>query len=180
MTKFTIHFKSSQIILLPTCCYRKLIRNQVLVCQRILNIGWILQLSFFSLKNDNYKDIEDINVIYQFAINTAARATHIQLYALTRGIAMRLRARNKKATEDTSNVLFEKMLELIQNISVIICKASPAHNQYVGDCLQCSLFCQKCYTMFGIKGTIFQVLFEAPYAILYHHGLELPDIFQMI
>ncbi len=28
--------------------------------------------------------------------------------------------------------------------------------------------------MFGIKGKIFQVLYEAPYAILYHHGLELP------
>ncbi len=27
---------------------------------------------------------------------------------------------------------------------------------------------------FGIKGTIFQVLYEAPFAILYHYGLELP------
>ena len=38
------------------------------------------------------------------------------------------------------------------------------------------MFCQKCDCWFGIKGTIFQVLFEAPYAILYHHGLELPEI----
>ena len=65
------------------------------------------------------------------------------------------------------------MLELIQDISVIICKASPAHNQYVGDCHQCRLYCYTCYTAFGTKGTIFQVLFEAPYAILYHNGLEL-------
>ena len=28
---------------------------------------------------------------------------------------------------------------------------------------------------FGIRGTIIQVLYEAPYAILYHHGLELPE-----
>ena len=37
-------------------------------------------------------------------------------------------------------------------------------------------FWQKCCTTIGINGTIFQVLFEAPYAILYHHGLELPEI----
>jgi len=95
---------------------------------------------------------------------------------MAHGIAMRLKARNKQATEDTSNVLFETMLELIQDISVIIHKASPVHNQYVGDCHQCSLFCQKCYNTFGIKGAIFQVLYEAPYAALYHHGLELPEI----
>jgi hypothetical protein len=29
--------------------------------------------------------------------------------------------------------------------------------------------------LFGIKGTIFQVLYESPYAILYHHGLKLPE-----
>ncbi len=37
------------------------------------------------------------------------------------------------------------------------------------------MFCYKCQTSFGIKGTVFQVLYEAPYAILYHHGLELPE-----
>jgi hypothetical protein len=36
------------------------------------------------------------------------------------------------------------------------------------------LYCSKCFSPFGIKGTIFQVLYEAPYAILYHYGLELP------
>jgi len=72
--------------------------------------------------------------------------------------------------------MFETPLELIRNISVIICKASPVHTHYVGDCHQCRLYCYKCYTLFGIKGTIFQVLYEAPYAILYHHGLEFSEI----
>ena len=72
----------------------------------------------------------------------------------------------KKITEDTSNVMFETKFELIQDISVIICKASPVHTQYVGDCHQCRLYCYKCFCLFGIKGTIFQVLYEAPYAIL--------------
>jgi hypothetical protein len=71
--------------------------------------------------------------------------------------------------------MFETTLELIQDISVIIRKASPVHTQYVGDCHQCRLYCYKCFSLFGIKGTIFQVLYEAPYAILYHHGLELPE-----
>ena len=88
---------------------------------------------------------------------------------------MRLKARNKKTTEDTSNVMFESTLELIQDISVILRKASPVHTQYVGDCHQCRLYCYKCFSSFGIKGTIFQVLYEAPYGILYHHGLELPE-----
>jgi hypothetical protein len=127
------------------------------------------------LKNDKKKDIEDINVIFEFAIDVAARATQIPLNVLTHGIAMRLKARNKKITEDTSNVIFETTLELIQDISVIIQKASPVHTQYVGDCHQCRLYCYKCYTAFGIKGTIFQVLYEAPYAILYHHGFVLPE-----
>ena len=54
-------------------------------------------------------------------------------------------------------------------------KASPVHTEYVGDCHQCWLYCYKCISLFGIKGTIFQVIYEAPYAILYHHGLELPE-----
>jgi hypothetical protein len=120
-------------------------------------------------------DIENINVPFQFAIDIAARATQIPLKALTHGIAMRLKARSKKTAEDTSHVMFETTLELIQAISVIIRKASPVHTQYVGDCHECQLYCYKCYTAFGIKGTIFQVLYEAPYAIVYHHGLELPE-----
>jgi hypothetical protein len=126
------------------------------------------------LKKKN-KDIEDIHVIFQFAIDVAASATQIPLPALTHGIAMRLKARSKKTAEDTSHVMFETTLELIQDITVMIRKASPLHTQYVGDCHQCRLYCYKCYTPFGIKGTIFQVLYEAPYAIVYHHGLELPE-----
>ena len=108
------------------------------------------QLSFF-LKNDKKQDIEDDNVIFEFSINIAARATQIPLNVLTHGIAMCLKARTKKTTEDTSNVIFKTMLELIQNISVIIRKAIPVYTQYVGDCHQCRLFCYKCGSSFGIK-----------------------------
>ena len=45
----------------------------------------------------------------------------------------------------------------------------------MGDCHQCRLYCNKCNISFGIKSTIFEVLYKAPYAILYHHGLELPE-----
>jgi hypothetical protein len=127
------------------------------------------------LKNAKKQDIENINVKFKFAINVAARATQIPLRALTHGIAMRLKARSKKTADDTSNVMFETTLELIQEISVTIQKASPVHTQYVGDCHECRLYCYKCFSLFGIKGTIFQILYEAPYAILYHHGLELPE-----
>ena len=117
-----------------------------------------------------------INVPFQFAIDVASRATQIPLIELTHGIAMRLKTRNKKLSEDTSNVIFETRLELIQDIvAVIIRKASPVHTQYVGDCHQCCLYCYNCFTPFGIKRTIFQVLYEAPYALLYHHGFELPE-----
>jgi len=58
-------------------------------------------------------DIENINVIFQFAIDVAAHATQIPLRALTHGIAMRLKARGKKTADDTSNVMFETTLELI-------------------------------------------------------------------
>ena len=134
---------------------------------------WINDPIEYLLKNA--EDIENIHVPFQFAIDVAARATQIPLKALTHGIAMRLKARSKKTAEDTSHVMFETTLELIQNISVMIRKASPVHTQYVGDCHQCRLYCYKCYTPFGIKGTIFQVLYEAPYAIVYHHGLERPE-----
>jgi hypothetical protein len=127
------------------------------------------------LKNDKKLNIEDINIIFQFAIDLAADGTQIPLSMLTHGIAMRLKTKNKKTTEDTSNVVFETTLELIQDISVVLRKASPVHTQYVGDCHQCRLYCSVCDVTFGIKSTIFDVLYEAPYAILYHHGLELPE-----
>jgi len=53
-------------------------------------------IEFFFLKNDKKQNIEDIYVIFEFAIDIAARATQIPLYVLTHGIAMRLKARNKK------------------------------------------------------------------------------------
>ncbi len=134
-------------------------------------------------KTADKHDVKDKNVIFQFAIDVAARATHIPLCALTHGIVMRLKAKGKKhvdargktTADDTSNFIFETTLELIQNISVSIRKASPEITEYVGDCHECRLYCTKCFFPFGIKGTIFQVLYEAPYAILYHYGLELPN-----
>ena len=47
------------------------------------------------LKNDKKQDIEDINVIFQFAIDVEAHGTQIPLSMLSHGIAMRLQARNK-------------------------------------------------------------------------------------
>jgi hypothetical protein len=138
------------------------------------NENWMDGPIKYFLKNDKNKNIDDINVIFQFAIDLAAIGTQIPLSALTHGIAMRLKAKTKKTTEDTSNVIFETTLELIQDIFVTIRKASPVHTQYVGDCHQCRLSCYRCGSLFGIKGTIFQILYEAPYAILYHYGLELP------
>ena len=81
---------------------------------------WISSPIDHFLKYDKNQDIEDINVIFEFAIDIAARATQISLQAFTHVIAMQLKARNKKATKDTSNVIFETTLELIQNISVIM------------------------------------------------------------
>jgi hypothetical protein len=134
-------------------------------------------------KTADEHDVKDINNIFQVAIDVAARATQIPLCALTHGIVMRLKAKGKKhvdargktTADDTTNVMFETTLELIQNISVSIRKASPVHTEYVGDRHECRLYCTKCFFPFGIRGTIFQVLYEAPYAILFHHGLELPN-----
>ena len=53
------------------------------------------------LKTANKHDIENINVIFQFAINVAARVTQIPLCALTHGIVMRLKARGKKNVNDS-------------------------------------------------------------------------------
>ncbi len=90
-----------------------------IVCPQIMRIGWMDQLNIF-LKNKNKQNIDDINVIFQFALNVAARGSQISLSMLTHGIDMRLKARNKKSTEDTSNVIFETPLELVQDVSVII------------------------------------------------------------
>ena len=52
---------------------------------------------------------------------------------------------------------------------------SPYHNRFVGNSHRCTLYCSKCETFFGITDTIAKVLVEAPFAILYHYGLELPE-----
>ena len=72
-----------------------------------VNENWIDESIESFLKNDKKLNIEDINIIFQFAINLAAVGTQIPLSMLTHGIAMRLKTKNKKTTEDTSNVVFE-------------------------------------------------------------------------
>ena len=49
---------------------------------------WMNSPIVFFLRNDNNEDIEDINVIFEFAIDIAACATQIPLKVLTHGIAM--------------------------------------------------------------------------------------------
>ena len=50
----------------------------------------------YFLKNDKKQDIEDINVIFQFAIDVAAHGTQIPISMLTHGIVMRLKAKKQK------------------------------------------------------------------------------------
>ena len=50
--------------------------------------NWLNEPIKYFLKNDEKHDIEDINVIFQFAINVAGHGTQIPLNMLTHGIAM--------------------------------------------------------------------------------------------
>jgi hypothetical protein len=84
------------------------------------NENWMDEPIEYFLKNEKKQNIDDINAIFQFALDVAAHGSQIPLSMLTHGIAMRLKARTKKKTEDTSNLIFETMLQLIQDISVII------------------------------------------------------------
>ncbi len=63
----------------------------------------------YFLKNDKKQDIENINVIFEFAISIAARATQIPLNVLTHDIAMRLKARNKKTRDKCLNASLNKV-----------------------------------------------------------------------
>ena len=58
--------------------------------------NWMNEPIKYCLKNDKKQDIDEINVIFQVAIDVAAHGTQIPLRMLTHGIAMRLKARNKK------------------------------------------------------------------------------------
>ena len=71
--------------------------------------------------------------------------------------------------------IHEITLELVQYVSVSLESASANHKVFVGDCHSCTLYCKKFNRTFGVRGNIFQVLAEAPHAILYHHGLELTE-----
>jgi len=90
------------------------------ICVAVDVDHWINSPIESFMNNNRDQDINDINVVFEVAIKISAHATQIPLNMLTHDIAMRLKARNKKATKDTSNVMFEMTLELIQIISVII------------------------------------------------------------
>ena len=49
---------------------------------------WMNEPIVFFLKNDKQQDIEDMNVIFEFAISIAARATQIPLNLFTCRIAI--------------------------------------------------------------------------------------------
>jgi hypothetical protein len=82
--------------------------------------SWINDPIESFLKTAKQDDIENINFIFQFAIDVAARKTQVPLCALTHGIVMRLKERGKKTSDDNTNFMFETTLELIHNIFVTI------------------------------------------------------------
>jgi hypothetical protein len=83
--------------------------------------------------------------------------------------------RNKKTSIQNAPNFYETTMELIQFVLVKLTRVSPYHDKFVGDSHRCTLYCAKCETFFGITDTICKVLTEAPFAILYHYGLELPE-----
>ena len=117
----------------------------------------------------------DVNIVHTFALKLAIVGTMIPLSLFTHAIINRFKLRNKKATIQNMPVFYETTLELIQHVSISLQRVSPYHNNFVGDSHSCTLYCVKCKCRFGITGSIFKVLAEAPFAILYHHGLELPE-----
>ncbi len=80
----------------------------------VANDHWINDAIESFLTNAKKHDIENINVIFQFAIDIAARAPQIPLCALTHHA---LKSKRQKIADDTTNVMFETTLELIQNIN---------------------------------------------------------------
>ena len=66
------------------------------ICVAVDVNHWIHSPIEYFLNNDRAQDIADINVIFKVAIKIAAHATQIPLNVLTHGIAMQLKARNKK------------------------------------------------------------------------------------
>jgi hypothetical protein len=81
----------------------------------------------------------------------------------------------RETKKRNDKVMHETTLELVQYVSISLEVATPNHKVFVGDCHSCILYCEKCHRTFGDSGNIFQVLAEAPHAILYHHGLELTE-----
>ena len=117
----------------------------------------------------------DVNDVHNFALQLAMKGVNIPLSILTHAIVTRFKMRNKKTSIQHAPDFYETTMELIQHVVVKLKRVSPYHNKYVGDSHRCILYCAKCKSSFGITGTICKVLTEAPFAILYHYGLELPE-----
>mgnify|MGYP006970041881 CR=1 FL=1 len=113
--------------------------------------------------------IDNIGECAEAAPNLAAELTRIPLAVITHSILNRHKQSGQQAM-----TVYETTMELLQYVSVVMLSGTPYHKIFVGDCHTCALFCEKCKRQFGVEGDIFQVLPEAPHAILHHHGLELP------
>ena len=111
----------------------------------------------------------DVNQCAKYVRAIATSLTRVPLAVITHALVNRMRETKKR----NDKVMHETTLELVQYVSISLETATPNHKVFVGDCHSCILYCEKCNRNFGDRGNIFQVLAEAPHAILYHHGLEL-------
>ena len=117
----------------------------------------------------------DVNNLHNFALRLGMKAVYIPLSIFTHVIINQFKVQNKKTSIQNAPIFYETTMELIQYVSVTLCRVSPYHNRFVGNSHRCTLYCSKCETFFGITDTIAKVMVEAPFAILYHYGLELPE-----
>ena len=113
----------------------------------------------------------DANLCAKYLRAVATSLTRVPLAVITHALVNRMRETKKR----NDKVMHETTLELVQYVSISLEVATPNHKVFVGDCHSCILYCEKCHRTFGDSGNIFQVLAEAPHAILYHHGLELTE-----
>ena len=115
---------------------------------------------------------DNIELCAQTVRNLATEMTRIPLAAITHATMARMYS--VKGSGPKKHV-YETTLELLQYVSVAMVSVEAYFHAFVGDCHTCVLFCEKCQKQFGRIGDIFQVMSEAPHAILYHHGLELTE-----
>ena len=124
---------------------------------------------------DSQQTPVDVNNLHNFALQVAMKAVWVPLSIFTHAIVNRFKMRNKKTSIQNLPIFHETTMELIQFVTVNLTRVSPYHDRFVGDSHRCTLYCSKCESFFGITDTIAKVLTEAPFAILYHYGLELPE-----